>query len=106
MRPKARTVYVIHDRTKENLRRFEELSRIIRAGYPRVTDVVSVTVTGPVSADCDALSTICLMLGLEKGLSLIEGLESYEAVFIAEDGGITVTSGAQFTPYDDMERTE
>lgn len=75
-------------------------------GYPRVTDVVSVTVTGPVSADCDALSTICLMLGLEKGLSLIEGLESYEAVFIAEDGGITVTSGAQFTPYDDMERTE
>jgi len=37
VRPKARTVYVIHDRTKENLRRFEELSRIIRAGYPRVT---------------------------------------------------------------------
>ncbi len=37
VRPKTRTVYVVHDRTKENLKRLEELSRIIRAGYPRVT---------------------------------------------------------------------
>jgi PAS domain S-box-containing protein len=37
VRPKTRTVYVVHDRTNENLKRLEELSRIIRAGYPRVT---------------------------------------------------------------------
>ncbi len=36
VRPKTRTVYVVHDRTKENLKRFEELNRVIRAGYPRV----------------------------------------------------------------------
>ncbi len=37
VRPGTRTVYVVHDGMRENLKRFEDLSRIIRAGYPRVT---------------------------------------------------------------------
>lgn len=75
-------------------------------GYPRETDLISVTVIGPASTDCDALSTICLMLGLEKGRALIESLEPYEAVFIPKAGGIAVTAGARFTAYEEPEGTQ
>lgn len=75
-------------------------------GYPRETDLISVTVTGPMSTDCDALSTICLMLGMEKGRALIEALEPYEAVFIPKDGDVVVTDGAMFTAYEESEGTQ
>ncbi|HCU08577.1 MAG TPA: thiamine biosynthesis protein ApbE [Clostridiales bacterium] len=75
-------------------------------GYPRETDLISVTVIGPASTDCDALSTICLMLGLEEGQALIEGMEPYEAVFIPKVGGIAVTDGARFTSYEGSEGTQ
>jgi len=68
-------------------------------GYPRESDVLSATIIGPVSADCDALSTICLMLGAEQALELIEGLDGYELVVIKRDGSIEMTAGALFTPY-------
>lgn len=69
-------------------------------GYPVETDVLGVTVEGALgtSRDCDALSTICLALGSEKGRELIEGLEGYEAVFILRDGSVVMTDGADFTP--------
>ena len=70
-----------------------------QTGYPRVTDLVSVTIVGPSSTECDALSTVCLMLGLEKGRSLIDALEEYEAVFITADGDVNPTAGAGFTAY-------
>ncbi len=64
-------------------------------GYPADTDVVSVTITGPEghSADCDALSTTCLLYGVEDGLALINSLDQYEALFIDADGNITQTGG-------------
>lgn len=68
-------------------------------GYPRQTDVMSVTVTGASSTECDALSTTCLMLGLEKGRALIESTEGYEGIFIAQDGTVSFTPGAGFTAY-------
>lgn len=68
-------------------------------GYPRETDVISVTITGASSTECDALSTTCLMLGLEKGRALIESTDGYEGVFIAEDGTVSFTQGAGFTAY-------
>lgn len=45
------------------------------------------------SADCDAMSTICLMLGVEEGVKFIESVDGVEAVFIDKDGGLTKTSG-------------
>ncbi len=70
-----------------------------QTGYPAQTDVLGVTIEGALgtSGDCDALSTICLSMGSEKGSALIEGLEGYEAVFILRDGSIVTTSGADFT---------
>lgn len=69
-------------------------------GYPAQTDVLGVTIEGTLgtSADCDALSTICLALGSEKGRELVESLDGFEAVFILRDESIVVTSGADFTP--------
>ncbi len=48
------------------------------------------------SADCDALSTICLMLGSEKGLELIEKTDGAEAVFVDREGNVTATEGSGF----------
>ena len=71
----------------------------VQTGYPVDTDVLSVTICGPAgtSADCDALSTTCLILGSEKGKSLIEKLDGYEALFIMQDESVTMTSGMNFT---------
>ena len=50
------------------------------------TDVASVTIVGTVgSADCDALSTTCLILGLEDGMELIESIDGVEADELGEE---------------------
>ena len=66
-------------------------------GYPCETDVASVTVVSTLdSADCDALSTMCLLYGLEDGLELIESLDGVEAVFVTDSGEVHCSSGAEF----------
>ncbi len=67
-----------------------------RSGYPVESDLISVTIMGPLSENCDILSTSCLLLGLKEGRALIEQTEGYEAVFIDEDGNISTSSGAKF----------
>lgn len=62
-------------------------------GYPRQSGLSGVTVVGERSAQCDGLSTTCLMLGLEKGMELIENMPGFEAVFVEESGAISCTSG-------------
>lgn len=68
----------------------------VNTGYPADTDVASVTLIAEsgMSGDCDAMSTICLMLGVSAGTEFIENTEGVEAVFIDRDGNITKTSGA------------
>ncbi len=67
----------------------------VETGWPADTDVVSVTLIGDKgsSADCDAMSTICLMLGVEDGVKFIEGVEGVEALFVDKDGNLTKTGG-------------
>lgn len=67
----------------------------VKTGYPVSTDVEAVTLVGEMgkSMECDALSTICLMLGSEKGLELIESTPGVEAAFIDKNGNIKKTSG-------------
>lgn len=67
-----------------------------RSGYSVESDLISVTVMGPLSEECDILSTSCLLLGLKEGRELIERSEGYEAVFIDEDGVISTSTGANF----------
>lgn len=64
-----------------------------KTGYPADSDVVSATVIGKSSADCDALSTICVLLGTNKAIELINTQNDTEAVLILKDGSILYTDG-------------
>ncbi len=52
-----------------------------RTGWP-VSGVVSVTVIGPRAVMCDGLATAVFVLGPEKGISLINSLDGYEAMMV------------------------
>jgi len=62
-------------------------------GYPANNKLLSVTVISPDPIGADALSTAGFVLGLEKGMNLINELEGYEAIFITEEKEIYVTDG-------------
>ncbi|MDO5303775.1 MAG: FAD:protein FMN transferase [Clostridia bacterium] len=70
----------------------------VNTGYPVNTDVTGVSLVGKIgnSAQCDALSTICLILGVDDGLKLIENTPGVEAVFIDKDGKTHTSSGMKF----------
>ena len=62
-------------------------------GYPADSGLSSVTILSADSADGDALSTACLVLGAEKGQALIESLPDTEALFITAEGEQIRTAG-------------
>ena len=62
-------------------------------GFPVENGLAAVTILSDVSAQGDALSTTCLLLGRERGMALIESLPGVEALFVDSDGTQTVTSG-------------
>lgn len=62
-------------------------------GYSYQNDLVSVTIISPKSVDGDGLSTTCFVLGLEKGMELIQSLEDTYAIFITEDYSLHYTEG-------------
>ncbi|MBE6033584.1 MAG: FAD:protein FMN transferase [Clostridiales bacterium] len=70
----------------------------ITTGYPAESDVEAVTLVADFgkSVDCDALSTICLMLGIQEGAKLIESIDGVEACFVDKSGNIIATSGMTF----------
>lgn len=62
-------------------------------GYGVENGLASATVISEKSIDCDALSTVCMLLGEEKAAELIDSIPGTEAVFIGRDEKITMTSG-------------
>ncbi len=66
-----------------------------KTGYPAETDLLSASVIGDTSADCDALSTICVLYGLQDAKKLIESTDGFEAVFIDKNYKITFTDGLE-----------
>lgn len=64
-----------------------------RTGYPARSGLISTTIIADFSIDADALSTSTFVLGLEKGMELVERLDGVEAVFITEDKKIYLTEG-------------
>lgn len=73
-------------------------------GYPVDNNVSSVTIISDKSMDGDALSTTCFVLGIEKGLALINSIDGIEAVFIDHDNQLYFSDGFEenftFTEYD------
>lgn len=57
----------------------------VNTGYPVENNLYSVTITGPSSTKCDALSTLVFILGEDEGLKFINDLEGYEALFVLSD---------------------
>lgn len=54
-------------------------------GYPCENDLYSVTIITDSSLTADALSTTCFLLGLDKGMNLINQLDNVDAIFITND---------------------
>ena len=55
-------------------------------GMPCETGLYSVTVISPSSEQCDALSTVCMLLGYERSLPLLSECKGVKAVFITSEG--------------------
>jgi thiamine biosynthesis lipoprotein len=62
-------------------------------GYGVENELASVTVIGNSSMDCDALSTVCMLVGTEKATEIINSITDTEAVFIDKNGKLTYTDG-------------
>ena len=62
-----------------------------RTGMPARTDIASATVISGSSAEGDALSTVCLLLGSEDAVRLIDSLPGIDVIIITNDGQILRT---------------
>lgn len=69
-------------------------------GYPAASDLASVTVVGANGARCDALSTACYVMGLDRSLDLWHSVsasatddKAFDLVLIADDGSVYATAG-------------
>ncbi len=64
-------------------------------GYPCENGLLSVTVISADAAQCDALSTGCFALGMDKAKDLVEGLDGVCAVFIDDNYDVYYTKGTE-----------
>lgn len=64
-------------------------------GYPVENNLYSVSIISDKSIDGDGYSTICFLLGIDKGMEFIEGTEGIEALFIDSDYNIYYSSGLE-----------
>lgn len=70
----------------------------VNSGYPVKSDVEAVSLVSKkgMSVDCDALSTICLIIGSKNAKELIEKTDNVEALLVTTDEEYIVTSGMNF----------
>lgn len=61
-------------------------------GFPVHNELTQVTIISDYSTEGDALSTSCFVLGIEKGMELINQTENTEAIFVTSDGQIITSS--------------
>lgn len=62
-------------------------------GYPGQGEVRGVTIITGSSFDADALSTTVFLMGLERGMELIEGLDGVEAIVVTRYRQVVTSSG-------------
>ena len=62
-------------------------------GFPADRDLLAVTILSDSSLWGDALSTACLLLGVEDGLKLVESVPDAEALFVRIDGTVITSTG-------------
>lgn len=65
------------------------------SGYPEENGLLSVSIVTSRSIDADALSTAVFLLGLERGMALVESLDGVEAIFIDASKRIHLSPGLE-----------
>lgn len=64
-------------------------------GRPADSGLTSVTVVGKHGTRCDALSTALFVMGLDKGAQFWREHRDFEAVFVSENGSVSITAGLE-----------
>ncbi|OZV13582.1 hypothetical protein CIW83_03290 [Tissierella sp. P1] len=62
-----------------------------KTGYPSENEITGVSIISSKSIDGDALSTTLFVLGLDRGMELVNSLESVEAIFVTKDKSVYLT---------------
>ena len=82
-------------------RYFEEDGKIYHhilnpeTGYPTRNNLLSVSIITDESFEADVLSTSAYIMGLDKGMKLVENREEIEAIFVTEDNDVYLSSGLE-----------
>ncbi len=64
-----------------------------KTGYSAKTDLLSATVICENGAVADALSTVCILMGKQKAIEIIEQTNGVEAILVDENYNLFATSG-------------
>ncbi|MDD4082560.1 MAG: FAD:protein FMN transferase [Sphaerochaetaceae bacterium] len=64
-----------------------------RTGMSANNGIISSTIINESSTACDALSTACYVMGIDKATKLIKSLKGFEAIFVLESGEIVQLLG-------------
>lgn len=64
-----------------------------KTGAPSESGIISSTIISDKSIDGDALSTATFILGVKKGMELINSLSGVEAIFVTNDNKVYTSSG-------------
>lgn len=64
-------------------------------GFPCDNGLLSVTVIAEDSALCDALSTACFVMGQERAMRLVDGLDGVYAIFVDSEYRLIYSEGAK-----------
>jgi len=70
-----------------------------RTGMSANNGIISSTIINESSTACDALSTACYVMGIDKAVKIIKSLKGFEAIFVLETGEIVQVSGDENENY-------